>query len=134
MQKYKILLVDDELNIREAIDELLTYQNYDVKSAKNGDEALEILENWIPNLILSDIMMPVMDGHTFHEIIQKNRTLSAIPFVFLTAKKEVNIRRRTLIEGADDFISKPFKIKELTALIDSKLNRFQKIKSAYSIL
>jgi two-component system sensor kinase len=60
MNKEKILIVDDELNIRETIEELLTITNYD-KTANNGQEALDVLENWTPDLIICDIMMPVMD-------------------------------------------------------------------------
>lgn len=129
MHKNKILLVDDELNLRETISELLLYQDYDVKTAKNGQEALDILEYWDPDLILCDIMMPVMDGNALHEIIKDIPSLNTIPFIFLTAKKETNLMRKCLIQGADDFLHKPFKIKELTTVIESKINRFEKIKN-----
>lgn len=129
MRKDKILLVDDELNLRETISELLLYQNYEVKTANNGQEALDILEYWNPDLILCDIMMPVMDGNTFHEIIKDIPSLNTIPFIFLTAKKENNLMRKCLVQGADDFLHKPFKIKELTNVIESKIKRFEKIKN-----
>ncbi|MFE3870038.1 response regulator [Flavobacterium sp. ZS1P70] len=134
MNKNKILLVDDELNLRETISELLIYQNYSVKSACNGQEALDLLEYWTPDLIICDIMMPVMDGYTLHGIIKDIHSLNSIPFIFLTAKKEHNLMRKCLLDGADDFISKPFKIKELTSIIESKIERFSKIKNTYTNL
>lgn len=134
MNKNKILLVDDELNIRETITELLVFQNYDVKNASNGQEALEVLENWIPDLIICDIMMPIMDGNMLHDITKENELLCSIPFIFLTAKKENNLMRKCLLDGADDFLSKPFKISELMDIIKVKINRFQKIKNTYNNL
>jgi CheY-like chemotaxis protein len=130
MNKNKILFVDDELKIRETITELLIHENYDVKSAKDGHDALEILENWIPDLIICDISMPVMDGYSFHEIIRHNRFLETIPFVFLTAKNDNNEMRECLLNGADDFITKPFKVNELIQTIETKINRFDKIKNS----
>ncbi|RTZ02859.1 hybrid sensor histidine kinase/response regulator [Flavobacterium sp. RSP49] len=130
MKKNNILLVDDDPNIRETIAELLRYENYEVKVASNGQNALDLLEYWTPDLIICDIMMPVMDGHVFHKIISENQSLSPIPFIFLTAKKENNLRRKCLLEGVDDFLSKPFKIKELIKIIAVKIERFEKIKNA----
>lgn len=134
MNRTKILLVDDELNLRETISELLIYQNYNVKSACNGQEALDLLEYWTPDLIICDIMMPVMDGSKFHEIIKDINSLNSIPFIFLTAKKESNLMRKCLLDGADYYIAKPFKIKELISIIESKLERFEKIKNSHSNL
>jgi two-component system sensor kinase len=130
----KILLVDDELNIRETTSEFLVFKNYDVKSVANGQEALELLDNWTPDLIVCDIMMPVMDGHQLHEIIKESKSLSAIPFIFLTAKKENNLMRKSMLDGVDDFISKPFKTKELLKIIETKIERFQKIKNVNNSL
>ena len=132
MNKKKILLVDDEENLRETISELLTLENYDVITASNGQKAMEILEDWIPDLIISDMMMPVMDGHAFHQLVKENINLNSIPFIYLTAKKEKNQMRKYLSEGADDYISKPFKINELTNIIKLKIERFEKIKNAHS--
>jgi len=83
MIKNKILLVEDELKLRETISEYLKIENYEVTSAENGQEAIDIIDYWIPDLIICDIMMPVMDGFMFHEILLQNKTLNAIPFIFL---------------------------------------------------
>ncbi len=126
------MLVEDEINLRETICEYLKHENYDVVAAENGQEALDILDYWIPDLILSDIMMPKMDGHRLHEIVMQNTALNAIPFVFLTAKKEDNIRERCIYDGVDEFISKPFKFDELTKMVNAKIKRFKKIKKSYN--
>lgn len=132
MNKNKILLVDDEINLRETISELLIHENYIVKTAANGQEALNILDSWIPDLIISDIMMPIMDGNMFHQLIKENIELSSIPFIFMTAMNGENQMRKYLTKGADDFITKPFKIDELIEIVKNKIERFNKIKNAYS--
>lgn len=132
MNNNKILLIDDELNIRETIKELLVYKHYDVKTAANGQDALDVLEYWTPDLIICDILMPVMDGNMLHGIIKGDQLLSSIPFIFLTAKEEINLMRRCLLDGADDFLSKPFKTHELITIIQSKIARFEKIKNSYN--
>lgn len=134
MSNKKILLVDDELNVRETILELLVLNNFDVKSASNGQDALDLLDYWTPDLIICDIMMPIMNGNEFHRIVREDHSLSTIPFIFLTAKNEDNLFRKCLLEGADDFISKPFKINELIEVVESKLIRFEKIKNAQNNL
>jgi two-component system sensor kinase len=129
MNTNKILVIEDEINIRENIIELLQLKNYDVQSAANGQDALDLLDSWTPDLIISDIMMPVMNGQEFYEIMKESRALCAIPFIFLTAKKEPNLRQKSLLDGVDDFISKPFKAKDLLELIQTKIERFQRIKN-----
>lgn len=131
MSTNKILLVDDEPNVRETIKELLTFKDYDVKTATNGQEALDVLEYWTPDLIICDIVMPVMDGNELHEIIKENQLLSPIPFIFLSAKNEADLMRKCLLDGADDFLTKPFKINELILVVIAKLQRFEKIKSSH---
>lgn len=132
MSKNRVLLVEDEVNLRETICEYLKFEDYDVVSAENGQEALDILDYFIPDLIICDIMMPVMDGHVFHDIVMQNSTLNAIPFIFLTAVKEDNVKEKCILAGADEFISKPFKFNQLTNLVKSKIERFEKIKNSYN--
>lgn len=129
MNSNKILVVEDELNIRETIAELLQLKNYEVQSATNGQEALDLLDSWTPDLIISDIMMPVMDGHELYGIVKESRALCAIPFIFLTARKEPSLKQKSLLDGVDDFISKPFKSKDLLELIQTKIERFNRIKN-----
>lgn len=134
MSNKKILLVDDELNVRETILELLILNDFDVKTASNGQDALDLLDYWSPDLIICDIMMPIMNGNEFHRVVREDYSLGSIPFIFLTAKNEDNLFRKCLLEGADDFISKPFKINQLIEVVESKLIRFEKIKNVYNNL
>lgn len=133
MNNKKILLVDDDINLRETINELLLLEKFETKTAENGQIALDILDEWIPDLIICDIMMPVMDGETFQKIIYENKILSTIPFIFLTAKIEEDLDRKCFNEGADDFLTKPFKTNELIKTIETKLERFNKIKNANNL-
>ncbi|MBX9889429.1 MAG: response regulator [Flavobacteriaceae bacterium] len=127
----KILLVDDDKNLRETIQEFLTFENYEVLTATNGQEALDILNKWIPDIIICDIMMPIMDGNQLHEVIKDDELLSSIPFVFLSAKKETNIELKYKLQGADDFLSKPFKIADLSQIIKVKSERFKKLRNNF---
>jgi two-component system sensor histidine kinase/response regulator len=77
--------------------------------------------------------MPVMDGQIFQKIIQNNKYLSTIPFIFLTAKTEDKLMRNCFNEGADDFLTKPFKVDELLKVVESKIIRFAKIKNANNL-
>ncbi|CAM3763543.1 response regulator [Flavobacterium chungbukense] len=129
MSTNKILLVDDEPNVRETIKELLVFKNYDVRTAANGQEALELLEYWIPDLILCDMVMPVMNGSELHESIKNNKSLSPIPFIFLSAKNEIDLIQKCLLDGADGFLTKPFKINELTLIVAAGLARFENNKN-----
>jgi two-component system sensor histidine kinase/response regulator len=132
MNKNKILLVDDEISLRDTITELLILNNYTVKTAANGQEALEILEYWTPDIIISDIMMPIMDGYLFYEIVSNSKMLNQIPFVFLTAKNDSNEMEKHTLMGVDLFLTKPFKNHDLIKIIEIKIERFEKIKNAYN--
>lgn len=134
MNTNKILFVDDEPNVRETIKELLVFKSYDVRTAANGQEALDILEYWMPDLIICDMVMPVMNGSELHENIKKNKYLSTIPFIFLSAKNEVELIRKCLQDGADDFLTKPFKFNELILVVTARLERFEKNKNAQNNL
>lgn len=134
MSTNKILLVDDEPNVRETIKELLIFKYYDVKTAANGQEALDVLEYWIPDLILCDMVMPVMNGTELHENIKNNKSWNLIPFVFLSAKNEIDLIQQCLLDGADGFLTKPFKINELTLVVAAGLERLDKNKSIISNL
>lgn len=132
MNKNKILIVDDEQNLRETIKELLIHNNFEVESAGNGQEALKILDYWTPDLIISDIMMPIMDGYMFQEIVKDTELLNQIPFIFLTAKNDPDEMGKCTLMGVDHFLVKPFKIKDLIKIIEVKIERFEKIKNTYN--
>ncbi len=121
----KILLVEDNNEIRENTGEILELASYQVATASNGKEGYEMALKETPDLIICDIMMPVLDGYGLLHLINKNETLKSIPFIFLTAKTERNDFRKGMEMGADDYITKPFTDIELLNAIESRL---QKIK------
>ena len=134
MNNKKILLVDDEVSLSDTIRDLLILNDYTVKTAVNGQEALEILDCWTPDLIISDIMMPVMDGYLFYEIVKDTNLLNQIPFIFLTAKNDEEEKEKCILNGVDLFLTKPFKIENLIKNIEVKIDRFEKIKNAYNTI
>lgn len=122
--KHTILLVEDELGIRETVKFFLKSQNYEVIEAENGKEGLIALQNNDIHLAIVDIMMPVMDGLT---MTMKLREVSDIPVIFLTAKTEDIDKITGLNLGADDYITKPFEPMELIARVNSNLRRYEQI-------
>lgn len=123
-----ILIVEDEVNLAESIAEFLKLENYAVKIAKDGEEAIELIKNNLPKLIVCDISMPKMDGIEFLKILRAESKWSHIPFLFLTALSEKKDQRLAMELGADDFISKPFRFEELTAAIEARLQRHLEIR------
>ncbi|QOS98309.1 response regulator transcription factor [Brevibacterium sp. JNUCC-42] len=121
MSKYQVLVVDDEVEIREAIKIYLRNEDISVFQAKNGVEALEILEQEEIHLILLDIMMPIMDGIKATFTIRETKN---IPIIMLSAKSEDTDIVLGLSVGADDYVTKPFNPVELIARVKSQLRRY----------
>ena len=117
----KILLVEDNDEIRENTAEILEMANYQITTASNGKEGYEVALKEEPDLIICDIMMPVLDGYGLLHLINKNNILKSIPFIFLTAKTERGDFRKGMEMGADDYITKPFTDIELLNAIESRL-------------
>ena len=117
----RILLIDDNLSLRENIAEILTLSEYLVFTAKNGKEGIEMALNVHPDLIFCDIMMPVLDGYGVLKILKKDEGLRHIPFIFISCK----ISRYDIIKGmsmgADDYITKPFEEYDLLEVIQRQL-------------
>ncbi len=114
-EKNKILIVEDEKDTRFILDKLLTKNNYSVMLARNGEEALKILENFHPHVVLADWTMPIMDGVELCKIMKSNENLKLIYFIILTARATVKDRVTGLDVGADDFLVKPVENQELLA-------------------
>ncbi len=119
----KILLVEDNTEIRENICEILELAGYQVTPALNGKDGYEKALKERPDLILCDIMMPVLDGYGLLHLINKNESLKDVPFIFLTAKTERSDLRKGMEMGADDYIMKPFNDVELLSAIESRLQK-----------
>ncbi len=115
-----ILVVDDEQNIVNIIKYNLKKEGYNVLTAENGQEALEVFKKSNPDLILLDIMMPVLDGY---EVCKKIRETSNVPIIMLTSRAEEVDKVLGLELGADDYVTKPFGVRELLARVKANLRR-----------
>ena len=122
MAEYSILIVEDEQTLRRLLEYKLGKQ-YNVRTAENGVEALDSIGEQIPDLIISDIMMPKMDGFALQAALQERQETRAIPFIFLTAKADEESRGKGRKTGVDDYITKPFDIDQLISRVDRLLER-----------
>lgn len=132
MERYneKILVVDDEINIRQVLETRLSIRGYNVILASNGEEALELFRKEKPDLVILDIMLPQLDGY---EVCSKIREGSHVPIIMLTALGDISDRVLGLELGADDYVIKPFSPKELEARIRSVLRRTNSTKGVISL-
>lgn len=123
-----ILVVEDQKNVREDIVEILESADYKVLAAECGGHALDISKSNLLDLVISDIMMPGMDGYQLLENFQSNPNLQNIPFIFLSAKSSENDLRSGMIKGADDYITKPFRAKDLLRSVETRLAKYKNWK------
>ena len=119
----KILIVDDEPNIVMSLEYTFKKNNFEVFIARDGQEALDILENAQPNIIILDIMMPNVDGYNTLEQIKKNDRLKDTKVIFLTAKNKEKDIEKGLSLGANLYITKPFSVKKLVEQVNELLQQ-----------
>lgn len=119
--KKKILIIDDEPHIIEGLKINLKFNNYEVETASDGIEGLKKYDDWKPDLIVLDLMMPHMDGFTFLKEIRKKS--EKIPLLVLTAKYGIKDKVRCFTNGADDYLAKPFEIQEFLLRLNRLLVR-----------
>jgi two-component system, sensor histidine kinase and response regulator len=117
----KILVIEDEQFIRENIVEILEASDFDVYSAPNGKEGVTLALERLPDLILCDVMMPELDGHGVLETLRKNPATATTPFIFLTARANSSDLRAGMNLGADDYLTKPFRVPELLSAVTARL-------------
>lgn len=127
MEMKKILVVEDEVKIRENLTDILELNGFDVKCAQDGLEAFRLLKKEKPDLILSDIMMPNLNGYQLKELLEDDEDLKTIPFIFLTAKAELDEMRKGMVLGADDYLVKPFNSKDLVNSINKRMEKFNNL-------
>jgi len=120
-----ILAVDDDPNIIRALKHLLKKAAYQVITALDGETALKAVEKKKPDLIISDVMMPGMDGYQLCKILRSQSSTRLIPFIFLTAKDTIDDRIEGIKIGADAYLAKPFDIREILTLLQTVLQRHQ---------
>ena len=125
----RLLVVDDEPNLLRAVAACLKAENYDVSTARSGQEALVHLAESIPDLIISDIRMPGMDGYKLARQLRASQRTALVPIVFLTAKDETADRIEGFRAGVDAYLTKPFEPDELIAVVNGILNRVERTHS-----
>lgn len=126
-----LLLIEDNNEIRENTAEILEMAGYQVRTAENGKVGVELSLQEKPDLIICDIMMPVLDGYGVLHLLNKNPELTGIPFIFLTAKAERSDFRKGMEMGADDYITKPFTDIELLNAVESRLKKTELLSKNY---
>jgi DNA-binding NarL/FixJ family response regulator len=119
----RILVIEDEPEMRRNITALLRYHEYQTIEAENGRKGLELARREKPDLILCDVMMPELDGHSVLQALQQDSGLALIPFIFLTAKGDKDDLRSGMNLGADDYLTKPVANKDLVNAIEARLRR-----------
>jgi signal transduction histidine kinase len=126
--KTKILVIEDVHYLRNDVMEMLRYEGYDVRGAENGLEGVKVARDYMPDLIVCDIMMPEMDGYDVLDTLHSEPKTRNIPFIFLTAKTDRVDMRKGMGKGADDYVTKPFLSNELMDTIRARLNKLEVLR------
>ena len=128
-----ILIIEDNKSLREEVFEALKFEGYEVIQAESGKTGIKYAISHHPDLILCDIMMPEMDGYEVLGTLRQNDQARLIPFIFITALADRTNLRTGMEMGADDYITKPFSIKELTNAINVRLEKYYNIQIGYAV-
>lgn len=127
-----ILIVEDEPNLRDSIADQLNYLGYKTTLANDGIQGFSLAKKCKPDLIISDIVMPNINGFNLLSLVRDDREIQHTPFIFLSAKVERDDRREGMGLGADDFLTKPFSHNDLATAIESRFKRFQVLQTAFT--
>ena len=128
----KVLIVEDDKELRELFGKVLTKQGYDIRETSNGKEALEALHQDFYDLVISDIMMPVMDGYEFVSILRKEG--NQIPVLMITAKDAFDDMRRGFQSGTDDYMVKPVNVNEMVLRVGALIRRAQMMSERRQVI
>jgi len=128
-QSPKILVIEDAKDVRETIKKILEFSGYQVLTASDGKIGCQLAISQLPDLIICDILMPELDGYGVLTALRQNDATATIPLIFLTAKVERSDLRQGMELGADDYITKPFKVEELLSAVAARFER----QSAYQM-
>lgn len=126
-----ILLVEDDNSIRDMVRNYLELLNYSVLVASNGKDGIELAKRIMPDLMISDVMMPAMDGFEMKKELAKDDVTATIPFIFLTSLSEKEKFRQGMELGADDYLNKPVNLDELKNAINTQLKKREKVLKDY---
>jgi len=128
----KVLVIEDNKAVRDNIDEILTLAGYEVICSENGKEGADRAMKDAPDVIICDIMMPMLDGYGVLHLLSKNQKTSSIPFIFLTAKADRVDFRKGMEMGADDYITKPFDGVELLNAVETRLRKNELLRTEFA--
>jgi DNA-binding NarL/FixJ family response regulator len=128
---YSILIIEDDPSYRNVMEVILQMEGFEVRTASGGASGIALLREKRPNLILCDIMMPEMDGHSVLDALKSEKKLADIPFIFVTALADRVDLRRGMSEGADDYLTKPFSADELVAAVTGRIRRNDRLMSRH---
>lgn len=128
----KILIIEDNQDVRENTADILELANYEVCTAENGKKGVALSKTANPDIILCDIMMPELDGYDVLQHLSKDKKTATMPFIFLTAKTERTDMRKGMNLGADDYLTKPFEESELLEAVETRLNKHNFLKKEFS--
>jgi len=126
---YAILIIEDDVVCKKMMETILRIEGFHVSSASDGQAGLALIAEHRPDLILCDIMMPNMDGHSVLSNLRTDTVCADIPFIFVTAMGERSEVRRGMSAGADDYLSKPFSAEELLATVTGRLSRREALRN-----
>lgn len=126
----KILIVEDEAGLRQGLEINLRHENYDTATAADGEEAIRLFHSEQPDLVLLDLMLPKKSGF---EVLDHIRKVSKVPVILLTARGQETDKVRGLRSGADDYVTKPFGVQELSARIDAVMRRSDVASAAKAV-
>ena len=129
----KVLIVEDEAHSRQLFVSSLEAEGFSPIEAENGVVGLQLAREHLPDLIICDILMPELDGYGVLEALRQNSETAIIPFIFVTAKWEKDHFRHAMALGADDYITKPFKIEDLTEAVTAQIKKRLILQEGYAV-
>ena len=127
----KILVIEDDASVLDNLEDILMLENFQVFTAKDGREGVDVALRQLPDLIVCDVMMPKMEGYEVGKYLRADPATKTIPFIFLTAKAERLDYREGMESGADDYVTKPFRPQELINAIEVRLARHASLMQPY---
>ncbi len=128
----KILVIEDSKDLRDDVVEMLALEGYETQGAENGAVGVKLAREIFPDLIVCDIMMPELDGYGVLQDLRSTSNTATIPFIFLTAKTDRVDMRHGMVLGADDYLTKPFRVNELLDSIRVRLEKIAELEKAAS--
>ena len=126
---YSVLIIEDDPSYRYVMEVILQQEGFAVRTASCGADGIALLHENTPDLILCDILMPGMDGHSVLETLKDEKSLADLPFIFVTAMADRDDIRRGMSAGADDYLTKPFSAEELLAAVKGRIRRNKSLTS-----